>query len=154
MKSLTGEGDALFFGETLIAGYRYRSDIKAHLDVGRIIDREVLSVELVNPDYYHLDTCFCPLDDTSALYFPKAFDDYGKKVLDRIVPNLVPVSGEDARRFCCNAVVRNRDMILNTCSKTLQKILENLGFTLCLSEFSEFIKAGGSSKCMVLMLHH
>lgn len=148
-----GEGDALFFGDTLIAGYRFRSDIKSHLHVGTIISREVLSLELVNPDYYHLDTCFCPLDGATALYYPDAFDDYGKKVLKRIVPNLIAVPEEDARRFCCNAVVQGKKIILNKCSKKLGEALETLGFNLIVLEFDEFIKAGGSSKCMVLFLN-
>lgn len=147
-----GEGDALFFKDTLIAGYRIRSDIRSHLHVGSIIEREVLSVELVNPDYYHLDTCFCPLDDTSALYYPDAFDSYGRKVLERTIPNLVPLAKKDARKFCCNAVVIGTDIIMNRCSPSLQKTLEDLGFTLHLLEFDEFIKAGGSSKCMVLFI--
>lgn len=147
-----GEGDALFFKDTLVAGYRIRSDIRSHLQVSRIIEREVLSVELVNPDYYHLDTCFCPLDDTSALFYPGAFDGYGQKVLERIVPNLIPLSKQDARKFCCNAVVVAGNIIMNRCSNSLQESLKSLGFVLHLLEFDEFIKAGGSSKCMVLFL--
>ena len=147
-----GEGDALVFGEILVAGFRFRSDIRSHLHVGMILQREVLSVELVDPDYYHLDTCFCPLDPASALYYPDAFDEYGKKVLERTVPNLIPVSTEDARRFCCNAIVSGKSVIMNHCSTALKEILENLGFTLYLLEFSEFMKSGGSSKCMVLLI--
>ena len=147
-----GEGDALFFKDTLIAGYRFRSDIRSHLHVSNIIEREVLSVELVNPDYYHLDTCFCPLDDTSALFYPDAFDGYGRKVLERIVPNLIPLSEKDARKFCCNAVVNGTNIIMNQCSSSLQETLRSLGFVLHLLEFDEFIKAGGSSKCLVLFL--
>jgi len=147
-----GEGDALFFGEVLIAGYRFRSDIKSHLYLGNIINRQVLSVELVNPDYYHLDTCFCPLDHTSALYYPGAFDLYGRRVLQRVVPHLIPVPEEDARKFCCNAVVHGKNIILNICSAWLEKMLLDLDFIPTILNFDEFIKAGGSSKCMVLFL--
>jgi N-dimethylarginine dimethylaminohydrolase len=147
-----GEGDALFFKVTLIAGYRFRSDVRSHLHVSSIIEREVLSVELINPDYYHLDTCFCPLNDTSALFYPDAFDSYGRKVLERIVPNLIPLSKQDARKFCSNAVVNGTDIIMNRCSTSLQETLEALGFVPHLLEFNEYIKAGGSSKCMVLFL--
>ena len=147
-----GEGDALFFRDMLIAGYRIRSDIQSHVHISSIIEREVLSVELVNPDFYHLDTCFSPLDDTTALFFPDAFDSYGKKVLERAVPDLIPVSEEDARKFCCNAVVEERNIIMNQCSRSLQKTLRDIGFELHLLHFDEFIKAGGSSKCMVLFI--
>ena len=147
-----GEGDALFFKDILIAGYRFRSDIQTHLHVSRIIEREVLSVELVNPEYYHLDTCFCPLDDKSALFYPDAFDSYGRKVLERIVPNLIPMLKQDARKFCCNAVVNGTDIIMNRCTSSLREALGSRGFVVHMLEFDEFIKAGGSSKCMVLFL--
>ncbi len=147
-----GEGDALFFKETLIAGYRYRSDIHTHRFISEIIEREVLSVELTHPSFYHLDTCFCPLDQDYVLYYPGAFDAYGVKVLENIIPNLVAVSDEDAHNFCCNAVVLGKKIILNQCSDPLKVLLEDIGFQITQLAFSEFIKAGGSSKCMTLFL--
>src|SRR5580658_5836879 len=100
-----GAGDALFCGETLFAGYRTRSDASAHHWVGDKLGVRVLPLELVNPRFYHLDTCFCPLAPGESLYFPEAFDAYGRRVLQTHVPNLIPVSEQDAFRFGCNAVV-------------------------------------------------
>ncbi|MCP4751824.1 MAG: amidinotransferase [Proteobacteria bacterium] len=149
-----GEGDALFFNDVLVAGYRFRSDIHSHAHIGELIQREVLSVELINPDFYHLDTCFCPLDRESALYYPGAFDEYGKRVLIHLIPNLLVAPEEDARNFCCNAVVIGKKIILNRCSDRFRKMLESRGFELFPLEFGEYIKAGGSSKCMVLFLEN
>src|SRR5580658_789926 len=56
-----GAGDALFCGPTLFAGYRIRSDVQGHQWLGKVLQKHVLPVELVNPFFYHLDTCFCPL---------------------------------------------------------------------------------------------
>jgi len=150
--SFEGEGDALFFGDTLVAGYRTRSDIQVHQEISKIIDCSVISVELVSPDFYHLDTCFCPLDDQNAFYYPGAFDEYGQKALARLIPNLIEVSREDAIAFCCNAVVVEKNIVLNHCSLDLQLTLKNLGYFLHCMEFDQFIKAGGSSKCMVLTM--
>ncbi len=68
-----GAGDALFCGETLIAGYRFRSDVRSHQWIGERLSREVLPLELVDPRFYHLDTCFCPLEGDLALFYPGAF---------------------------------------------------------------------------------
>ena len=147
-----GEGDALFFNDILIAGYRFRSDIRAHKSISEIFNCRVLSVELINPSFYHLDTCFCPLNQDTAIYYPAAFDRYGNQVLKDLIPNLIPIETADANAFCCNAVIYDRHIIMNRCSDSLVSQLESLGFEVHLLEFDQFIKAGGSSKCMVLML--
>lgn len=147
-----GEGDALIIADTLVAGFRFRSDIHSHGFIADIIGKRVLSLELINSNFYHLDTCFCPLDDETALYFPGAFDSYGKKVLKNLIPNLIKVNKKDAANFCCNAVVSGKNIVLNTCSNKLKGQLENFGFDIYCLEFSEFMKAGGSSKCLVLCL--
>ena len=70
-----GAGDALFCGDTLFAGYRIRSDIRACQELGELLACRVVPLELVQPRYYHLDTCFCPLTVDSAVYYPRAFDE-------------------------------------------------------------------------------
>ena len=69
-----GAGDALFCGDTLFAGYRLRSEARAHQWVGQRLGCRVIPLELVDPYYYHLDTCFCPLAPGVAVYYPAAFD--------------------------------------------------------------------------------
>src|SRR5918912_951486 len=93
-----GAGDALFCGPTLFAGYRIRSDVRGHQWLALELGIHVLPLELVNPHYYHLDTCFCPLAPGEAIYYPDAFDDYGLKVLAAHVPRLLPVREEEANR--------------------------------------------------------
>src|SRR6266478_956326 len=68
-----GEGDALFCGNILFCGYRFRSDIRSHQFIGDILKSLVISVELIADRFYHLDTCFCPLPDRSAIWYPPAF---------------------------------------------------------------------------------
>jgi N-dimethylarginine dimethylaminohydrolase len=75
-----GAGDALFCGATLLAGYRFRTEARSLLWIGEHLGVEVLPLELVDPRYYHLDTCFCPLAEDEALYYPGAFDEYGRSV--------------------------------------------------------------------------
>jgi N-dimethylarginine dimethylaminohydrolase len=147
-----GAGDALFCGETLFAGYRFRSDVRSHHWVAERIGAEVLPLELVDPRFYHLDTCFCPLSEDQALYFPGAFDDYGRSVLRERIPGLVEVSAEEAVSFTCNAVVVGRDVVLNEETPKLSGALSAAGFAVHPVRLTEFIKSGGSAKCLTLRL--
>jgi N-dimethylarginine dimethylaminohydrolase len=147
-----GAGDALFCGDTLFAGYRFRSDVRAMQQVGAMLNAQVIPMELVDGYYYHLDTCFCPLSADEAIYFPDAFDEYGRRALTQHVPRLLPVNEDEARRFACNAVVVGRHVITNTGCPQLHELLESRGYTSHETPLDEFVKAGGSAKCLTLRL--
>jgi N-dimethylarginine dimethylaminohydrolase len=132
-----GEGDALWLGDTLFAGYRIRSDIRSHQAIAAMLGCEVLSLELV---------------DRRALYYPPAFDDYGRRVIREFVPEPIAVGDADALWFACNAVVVGRDVVVQSGCDALEKILHEHGFTPYPVNLSEFHKAGGSAKCLVLWL--
>ncbi len=147
-----GAGDALFCGDTLFAGYRFRSDVRSHQWLGERLGVPVLPMELVDPRFYHLDTCFCPVAPGVAVYYPGAFDEYGRSVLKDRIDRLVEVSAEEAVSFSCNAVVVGRSVVLNEGAPKLAAALETLGFNVRPLEFSEFIKSGGSAKCLTLRI--
>lgn len=145
-----GAGDALFCGEALFAGYRTRSDVRAHQWVAEQMGIRVLPLELVNSRFYHLDTCFCPLAPGEALWFPDAFDAYGRRVIEAHVPKLLPVIEPEAHRFGCNAVVVARTVIHNSRCPQLADNLARWGYDSISVELDEFLKAGGSAKCLTL----
>ncbi|MFO0841657.1 MAG: arginine deiminase-related protein [Gemmataceae bacterium] len=147
-----GAGDALFCGPSLFAGYRIRSDVQGHQYLGQALHVQVLPVELVNPYFYHLDTCFCPLAPGEAIYFPGAFDAYGQRVLQAHVPKLLEVCEADAQRFGCNAVVVGKAVVINAGCSKLSSDLAAWGYTPVAVELDEFIKSGGSAKCLTLRL--
>jgi N-dimethylarginine dimethylaminohydrolase len=147
-----GAGDALFVGETLIAGYLVRSDAKTEQWLAAQMGCEVIPVQLVDTRYYHLDTCFCPLDRETAIWHPPAFDDYGQRAIEGRVPNLIRVAEDEAARFACNAVVVGRNVVLNTGCTSLEAELQRRGFATHAVALDEFIKAGGSAKCLTLRL--
>jgi N-dimethylarginine dimethylaminohydrolase len=147
-----GAGDALFCGETLFAGYCYRSDIRSHRMLSELLGVPVLSLELVDPRFYHLDTCFSPLDGETAMYYPGAFDDYGRRVLQERIPRLIALSDEDAALFGANAVVLGHDVFLNAGCDALYRQLAEHGFQSHPVELGEFLKSGGSAKCLTLDL--
>jgi N-dimethylarginine dimethylaminohydrolase len=147
-----GAGDALFCGATLFAGYRIRSDMLAHQTIAKAINRQALALELVDPRYYHLDTCFCPLAPGQAIYHPPAFDEYGRKVLETNIPLLLAVHESEAPRFACNAVVVGKNVVLNKGCERLACDLNTIGYEPISVELDEFLKAGGSAKCLTLRL--
>jgi N-dimethylarginine dimethylaminohydrolase len=147
-----GAGDALFCGDALFAGYRIRSDALAHQWLAQELGVPVLPLELVDPYYYHLDTCFCPLAPGEALYHPAAFDPYGRKVIEARVPGLIAVAGDEAARFACNAVVVGKTVVTNAGCPQLAAALRQRGYEPVETELDEFIKAGGSAKCLTLRL--
>lgn len=147
-----GAGDALFCGDTLLAGYRMRSDARGHQLVGEMIGCRVIPLELVDAYYYHLDTCFCPLAPGVAIYYPGAFDGYAVRVLQQLVPELLEVAEPEARRFACNAVVVGRVVVMNTGCDMLAEQLRRRGFDPRQTPLDEFVKAGGSAKCLTLRL--
>jgi len=147
-----GAGDALFCGQTLFGGYLIRSDAAALQWLAAQIGCPAIPLQLVDDRYYHLDTCFCPLSHDAAIWFPPAFDEYGQKTLVEHVPTLISVSPEEAARFACNAVVVGRHVVVNTGCPRLEADLQQLGFLPHSTELGEFIKAGGSAKCLTLRL--
>jgi N-dimethylarginine dimethylaminohydrolase len=150
--SFEGAGDALFCGDTLYAGYRMRSDAAGHQAIGKLLGVRVIPVELVNPYYYHLDTCFCPLALDTAIWFPPAFDDYGQRAIQQHVSNLLEVEAAEAERFACNAVVIGKRVITNSGCDQLHAALDAAGYEPIATPLDEFVKAGGSAKCLTLRL--
>jgi N-dimethylarginine dimethylaminohydrolase len=111
-----------------------------------------LPLELVDKRFYHLDTCFCPLAPGEAIYFPDAFDAYGRTVLQKHIPKLIAVVEKEAERFACNAVVVGKEVVINAGSERLAEDLRQAGYACHFVELDEYIKAGGSAKCLTLRL--
>ena len=156
-KSFEGEGDALFADalsskDILVCGYGFRTDeevfseVQAHLQV-----KETLLVELIDPRFYHLDTCFCPLGEGRAIYFPPAFSEESVARLKSKF-RLFEVPEIDAVKFACNAVIMGENTVIPAGCEATEKILSDLGFKPHPVKLDEFIKAGGAAKCLVLKI--
>lgn len=146
-----GAGDALFCGDTLYAGYLIRSNAGAMQWLGKRMGCRAIPLQLVDEHFYHLDTCFCPLTAEAAIVYPPAFDQYGQTALKQI-PRRIEVVPEEAARFACNAVVVEKHVVLNTGCPRLEEALQQAGFQTHATPLDEFLKAGGSAKCLTLRL--
>lgn len=152
-----GAGDALLDrGQDWVwSGYGQRTQQAAHAELANFYsDREVISLRLIDPRYYHIDTCLQPLDGGYVIYFPGAFDTAGCAEIERRVPlsRRIAVNADEAEAFACNAVNLGKSVVLNQPSERLRRTLEEKGFEVTGVDLSEFLKSGGSAKCLVLRL--
>jgi ornithine--oxo-acid transaminase len=151
-----GEGDALLEadGSRLWAGHGPRTRENSHHQLTELWDIEVVSLRLVDPRFYQLDTCFCPLAGGEVMYYPAAFDRESQKRIEERYPSVkrICVSEADALRFACNAVNIGKRILLNRIGIGLSARLQALGYSVIQVELTEFLKAGGAAKCLVLRL--
>jgi ornithine--oxo-acid transaminase len=151
-----GEGDALFSedGLRLWAGYGPRTLESSHQVLRNAWDIEVVGLELVDPRFYHLDTCFAPLAGGFVMYFAAAFSASSLAKIEAFysAEKRILVEEADAVCFACNAVNIGKTIILNGISTKLSEHLQLLGFDVIQVELSEFMRAGGAAKCLVMKL--
>ena len=151
-----GAGDSLIDRSHgwLWAGYGFRTDLSTHGTLADWLGVDVLSIRLVDPRFYHIDTCFCPLAGGYLLYHPPAFSDESQRLIEARVPSekRIEVNVRDAGNFACNAVNVGRKVFLNQASATLRARLEKRGFEVVQVALTEFLKSGGSAKCLTLKL--
>ena len=151
-----GAGDCLFDrgGPWLWTGHGFRTEIEAHKKIREFFDVDLVSICLTDSRFYHIDTCFCPLTGGFLMYHPPAFDFDSRIAIESRVPphKRIVVDTADAGNFACNAVNVGDTVILNKASDPLKARLMLAGFKVVESEVSEFLKAGGSTKCLTLNL--
>jgi N-dimethylarginine dimethylaminohydrolase len=159
-----GEGDIVFNsnGKSLWAAHGVRTCRAAHHHIADAWHVPVTSLHLIDPRFYHLDTCFTPLDGDALnpatggflLYYPGAFDAPSLAAIDQAYPEnkRIPVSEADATRMACCALNLGRTVFTGEISPELAIRLFDAGFDVVQLELSEFIKGGGGAKSLTLRL--
>jgi N-dimethylarginine dimethylaminohydrolase len=147
-----GEGDILFSGRALLAGYGFRSDRAAASELAAAFGLPVTSLRLVDPRFYHLDTALCVLDADTAMYYPAAFDDAGRAAIAGQFAELIEAKDEDAEVLGLNAVSDGRHVVLPVQARKLAAQLRERGFSPVGVDLSELLKGGGGPKCCTLEL--
>ncbi len=149
---LEAEGDVLQVGEVLLAGYGFRTDRAAHVEVAAWSGREVVSLELVDPRYYHLDTCLGVLDEQTLAWLPSAFAPEAQAELRRRYPDAIEVDADEAALLAINLVSDGRHVIVPPGATRFRAALEAADFVPIAVDLSELRKAGGGAKCATLEL--
>ncbi|CAN5232755.1 arginine deiminase-related protein [soil metagenome] len=147
-----GEGDFLLVGDLILAGTGFRSAVGSHAEIAEIYDREVLSLELVNPSFYHLDTALAVLDDSTIAYLPSAFNDQGLAALRSRFPDAILATEEDAAVLGLNSFSDGYNVVLASRATDLQRQLTERGYNPIGVDLSELLLGGGGVKCCTLEL--
>jgi N-dimethylarginine dimethylaminohydrolase len=149
-----GEGDILSVGDVLLAGTGFRTDRAAHAELAALTGREVVSMELVDPHYYHLDTALAVIvsDPAAPLvaYYPPAFSADSRAELERRFPDALIATEADAACLGLNAVSDNLNVIVAPGAVDLAAQLTAHGFRPHPVDTSELLKGGGGAKCCTL----
>jgi N-dimethylarginine dimethylaminohydrolase len=147
-----GEGDILFTPRALLAGFGFRTDKAAAGELASIFGLPVVSLHLVDPRFYHLDTALCVLDSDTAMYYPAAFDDAGRAAIAEQFAELIEAKDEDAEVLGLNAVSDGLHVVLPVQARGLAGQLASRGFEPIGVDMSELLKGGGGPKCCTLEL--
>jgi N-dimethylarginine dimethylaminohydrolase len=151
-KTNEGEGDFLLVGDTILAASGFRSDTSSHQEIADIYGREVVSLQLVNPSYYHLDTALAVIDSTTIAYLPSAFDEASLTILRQRYPDAIIATEEDAAILGLNSFSDGHNVVIAERATTFAKDLRDRGFNPIGVELSELLLGGGGVKCCTLEL--
>lgn len=152
--SFEGAGDALYDAKgRLWVGAGFRSDPRAIPAIQKLAGGTVIGLALANPSFYHLDTCFCPLESGGALAYLPAFSAESQRILkDTFGSALIELQVDEAATFACNAVSVGGRVFLSVVSARIRHALASQGLAAVTSYLGEFLKAGGSAKCLTLRI--
>ncbi len=154
--SFEGAGDALIdhTRPLLFAGYGFRTSLECHPYLAEQLGLTVVSLRLVDPRFYHLDTCLAPLPNGALLYYPGALDHRSNEMIRHMIPaeDRIALDEGDALRFSANVAPVGNRLFMSECSSKLRARLSERGYTVVETPLSEFIKAGGGARCLTLPL--
>ena len=158
-----GEGDFLLVGDTILAGTGFRSTGDSHREVGELVGREVVSLNLVDPRFYHLDTAVAVLDPVEGTehggpekaniaYLPGAFDETSQQILAERYPDAIRVADEDGAVFGLNSASDGLNVIISPRAVGFEAQLRERGYNPISVDLSELLLGGGGIKCCTLEL--
>jgi N-dimethylarginine dimethylaminohydrolase len=151
-----GEGDFLLVGETILAGTGFRSATGSHDELAGLFGREVVSLTLIDPRFYHLDTALAVLDATPGhehiAYLPSAFDEASLAVLRDRYPDAIVVNDEDASVLGLNSFSDGLNVVIASRAADFERQLHQHGYNPIGVDLSELLLGGGGVKCCTLEL--
>jgi N-dimethylarginine dimethylaminohydrolase len=147
-----GEGDFLLVGDVILAGTGFRSASDSHTEIADIFRRPVITLELVNPSFYHLDTAIAVLDDTNIAYLPSAFSASSLAILQERYPNAILVTETDAAFLGLNSFSDGYNVVIASRATDFERQLRENGYNPIGVDLSELLLGGGGVKCCTLEL--
>lgn len=146
-------GDALEEGGKIILGYGFRTSFQTASIINKLLKMPVATLKLVNPHFYHLDTCLFAVNQKTAFYYPEAFDKNSKTKLACLFTNLIPLPENEAFALAANSLITDHQAIIPQGSPFLAKNLKKFGYRVHRVDISQFLKAGGGIHCLAIATH-
>ncbi|TVT14349.1 amidinotransferase [Amycolatopsis acidiphila] len=147
-----GQGDFLSVGGRVVAGSGFRSEPAGGDEVADYFGCPVVKVSLTDPRFYHLDTAFAVLDETTVMYYPGAFTPQSRELLREQFPDAIIATEPDAVDFGLNAVSDGRHVVLSARAGRLRAVLREAGYEPIGVDVTELLKGGGGVRCCTLDL--
>jgi N-dimethylarginine dimethylaminohydrolase len=147
-----GEGDFLLVGDVILAASGFRSDTSSHQEIATVYGRKVISLSLINPSFYHLDTALAVIDPQTIAYLPSAFDESSLEILRERYPDAIIATEEDAAILGLNSFSDGHNVVIAEKAVTFAKDLRERGYNPLGVDLSELLLAGGGVKCCTLEL--
>jgi len=147
-----GEGDFLLVGDVILAASGFRSDTSSHQEIATVYGRKVISLSLINPSFYHLDTALAVIDPETIAYLPSAFDESSLEILRGRYPDAIIATEEDAAILGLNSFSDGHNVVIAEKAVTFAKDLRERGYNPLGVDLSELLLAGGGVKCCTLEL--
>lgn len=147
-----GSGECIWYGSTLFVGTGFRNSPNICKFLTKFLKVDVICLNLVNPKFYHLDTCFFVLNKEVAFYYPPAFSKKSENILKSKIKTLIPITHKEASNFAANSLVTDHHVITQKGNEEFKKEIENMGYKVIETNVSEFMKSGGGIHCLVQTL--
>ncbi len=158
VKMFEGMGDVIPHpGKRLLyGGYGHRTTAEAYDELATMLQTPVVALELINPKFYHLDTCFVPLSRDSVMLCREAFTEDGLTMISQLFTKVYHIPEYEAEKyFSLNAHAFDahgtKTAILQKGSAITVDVLKQEGYNIVEIETGEFMKSGGSVFCMKMM---
>jgi N-dimethylarginine dimethylaminohydrolase len=152
-----GHGDAIWHPDRqlLWGGYGQRTAYETYPQIHAQLQIPIVTLALVDPRFYHLDTCFCPLDEETVMLYAPAFDAAGLALIHHFFPRVIEIPTRDASScFAANAVVLDhKQVVIQAGAKETIDLLTAAGFLITTVDTQEFIKSGGSAFCLKMLVY-
>ncbi len=147
-----GNGEVTFWKGKIIIGSGIRSDKKVIPCLEKRFDREVISLDIPDWRFYHLDVGFFPLDKDTLFYYPDAYTEKARKIIKHLAPNVIEFTKDEAFGFAANNIITEKNIIMHKGIPTFKKKLKDLGYRPVEVEMGEFVKSGGGIHCLTNIL--
>ncbi len=150
---LEGNGEVYFWNELIFMGTGYRSSSNSAKFLEEFFNHKIITLQSINPAFFHLDVGFFPLDSTTIFFYPDAYSQETQYTLKKTIPNLIPFTKQEAYNLAGNSIVTGGHVIMQKNIPTFKNKLKNLGYTPIEVDLSEFKKSGGGIHCLTNILH-